>query len=266
MKLIKTLTASCVALGFSFTSSAQTPDVVPAVAAIPAQAPADVITDEQKLELFGWLMANRFGVNQLELTPAEIEIVKKGINLGMADGPAPYDVNKVGPEMQTFLMAKNEAYLAKASAKAKAEADAYFAKLKTQPGVQSTESGLCFEIVQPGTGAYPKATDTVKVHYTGKLLDGSTFDSSVARGEPAEFPLSGVIPGWTEGLQKINKGGKLKLYVPSALGYREQGSPPSIPPNATLVFDVELLDIVTPPAPPAPPVPPAPAAAPAPAK
>ncbi len=245
MKLIKILTASCIALGFSVSGFAQQP-AAPAAPAAPAMPePAPTFTEPQMLEMFGWLMANRFGVNQLELTPAELEVVKKGINAGMADAASPFDVNKIGPEMQKFLMGKNEAYRAKAGAKAKIESEAYFAKIKALPGVQTTPSGLYYVVVQPGTGDFPKPTDTVTVNYTGKLTNGTVFDSSEGRG-PATFPLNGVIPGWTEGLQKINKGGKLKLYIPSALGYGEQGSPPTIPGNATLEFDVELVEIAAP--------------------
>jgi FKBP-type peptidyl-prolyl cis-trans isomerase len=118
---------------------------------------------------------------------------------------------------------------------------------------------LVYEIVQPGTGAFPKATDVVKVHYTGTLIDGSVFDSSVQRGEPAEFGLDQVIPGWTEGLQKVNVGGKIKLYVPPQLAYGDEGRP-GIPPAATLVFDVELLEIKAPAAPEVPAAPAAPVA------
>ena len=130
--------------------------------------------------------------------------------------------------------------------------------IKKKPGVVSLPSGLSYEILQPGTGEYPKSTDSVKVHYTGTLIDGTVFDSSVQRNEPAEFLLDQVVPGWTEGLQKINKGGKIKLYVPPHLAYGDDGRP-GIPPASTLIFEVELLDFKSP-TPPA-----AKAAAPAPA-
>ena len=118
----------------------------------------------------------------------------------------------------------------------------FFTKLKENKAVVELPSGLRYEIVAQGTGAAPKPTETVKVHYTGKLIDGSVFDSSVQRGEPAEFPLDQVIPGWTEGIQKVTKGGKIKLYVPPHLAYGDDGRP-GIPPGSTLIFDVELLDI-----------------------
>lgn len=110
-------------------------------------------------------------------------------------------------------------------------------------GVSVTASGLQVEHVKEGSGKSPKSTDTVKVHYTGKLIDGTVFDSSVQRGTPLEFPLNRVIPGWTEGLQLMKVGGKAILTIPPELGYGEHGAGDVIPPHATLVFEVELLDI-----------------------
>lgn len=110
-------------------------------------------------------------------------------------------------------------------------------------GVKVTESGLQYEVVTQGDGAKPKATDTVEVHYAGTLTDGTEFDSSYSRGEPIEFPLDGVIPGWTEGVQLMSVGSKYRFVIPYDLAYGERGSPPAIPPKATLVFIVELLSI-----------------------
>jgi FKBP-type peptidyl-prolyl cis-trans isomerase len=120
--------------------------------------------------------------------------------------------------------------------------DAYRAENAKKPGVKTTASGLQIETIKEGTGESPKPTDTVKVHYTGTLINGTKFDSSVDRGEPISFPLNGVIPGWTEGLQLMKVGGKSRLVIPPAIGYGATGSGP-IPPNATLVFEVELLGI-----------------------
>ena len=100
-----------------------------------------------------------------------------------------------------------------------------------------------YQATKEGTGKQPKASSIVKVHYTGKLVDGTVFDSSVERGEPIEFPLNQVIPGWTEGLQLMKEGGKATLYIPSNLGYGEQGVPGTIPPHSTLIFDVELIEV-----------------------
>jgi FKBP-type peptidyl-prolyl cis-trans isomerase len=140
------------------------------------------------------------------------------------------------------MQKKQQAYLGKLKEKNASVNTDFFAKLKDNKAIVELPSGLRYETVQEGTGAAPKATETVKVHYTGKLIDGTVFDSSVQRGEAAEFPLDQVIPGWTEGIQKMKKGGKIKLYVPPQLAYGDDGRP-GIPPGSTLIFDVELLDI-----------------------
>ena len=119
----------------------------------------------------------------------------------------------------------------------------FLAKNKTAKDVKTTESGLQYIIEKEGTGASPKATDTVKVHYRGTLIDGTEFDSSYKRNEPAEFPVNGVIKGWTEALQKMKPGAKWKVFIPSDLAYGEQGMPPAIPPGSVLLFDIELLSI-----------------------
>lgn len=113
----------------------------------------------------------------------------------------------------------------------------------TKDGVKSTESGLQYSILKEGDGKIPAATDTVRVHYTGKLIDGTVFDSSVERGQPAEFPVNGVIRGWIEALQLMPVGSKWRLYIPQELAYGSQGAGASIPPFSTLIFDVELLAI-----------------------
>ena len=111
-------------------------------------------------------------------------------------------------------------------------------------GIKSTESGLQYEVITEGTGALPKSTDRVQVHYTGQLIDGTIFDSSVQRGQPAEFPVNGVIQGWVEALQLMPEGTKWRLYIPQELAYGAQGAGGSIPPYSTLIFDVELLKVL----------------------
>ena len=120
---------------------------------------------------------------------------------------------------------------------------AYLEKAAAEPGAQKTASGLVYRDVTAGSGASPKATDTVKVHYRGTLINGKEFDSSYTRNEPAEFPLNRVIPCWTEGVQKMKVGGKARLVCPSSIAYGEGGAPPDIPGGATLVFEIELLGI-----------------------
>jgi FKBP-type peptidyl-prolyl cis-trans isomerase FklB len=123
------------------------------------------------------------------------------------------------------------------------EGDAFLAANAKKEGVKTTESGLQYKVLKSGTGASPKATSVVKVHYHGTFPDGKKFDSSIDRGEPAEFPVNRVIPGWTEALQMMKVGDKWQLAIPAKLAYGEQGRP-GIPPNQVLLFDVELLDIV----------------------
>jgi FKBP-type peptidyl-prolyl cis-trans isomerase FkpA len=118
----------------------------------------------------------------------------------------------------------------------------FLAANKAKPGVKETKSGLQYRVLKEGTGATPKESSTVVVHYTGKLIDGTEFDSSYKRNQPAEFPLKGVIPGWTEGMQLMKVGSKYELIVPSSLGYGPRGNP-SIPGNSVLIFEVELLNI-----------------------
>ena len=113
----------------------------------------------------------------------------------------------------------------------------------SKPGVKTTPSGLQYLVLEEGKGKIPKATDTVLVHYKGNLLDGTEFDSSYKRNEPISFPLNGVIPGWTEGVQLMKEGGKIRLFIPSNLAYGSRGAGGVIPPDSTLVFDIELLKV-----------------------
>jgi FKBP-type peptidyl-prolyl cis-trans isomerase FkpA len=130
------------------------------------------------------------------------------------------------------------------AARNKAEGDAFLAENRGKRGVQVTESGLQYQVVKQGSGTRPTANSTVRVHYEGKLLDGTVFDSSYERGEPAQFPLRNVIPGWTEGLQLMQPGAEFMFWIPADLGYGERPNPGPIGPNATLVFKVELVEVV----------------------
>jgi FKBP-type peptidyl-prolyl cis-trans isomerase len=141
----------------------------------------------------------------------------------------------------------NEAFNAIAEERDKASRqieNEFLAENSKKPGVKVTSSGLQYEIIHEGNGPKPTAYDIVRVHYEGSLINGAVFDSSYSRGEPLDFSLSGVIPGWTEGLQLMNTGSAFRLYIPSDLGYGPQGAGPQIPPYSTLIFEVELLDIV----------------------
>ncbi|WP_422449941.1 MULTISPECIES: FKBP-type peptidyl-prolyl cis-trans isomerase [unclassified Endozoicomonas] len=160
---------------------------------------------------------------------------------GVESAVAHEDLHAAFTEMQTRLQAE-EAEKARVLA---AEGEQFLAENAKREGVQVTESGLQFEIMAEGDGEKPTRTSTVRTHYHGTLIDGTVFDSSVQRGEPAEFPVSGVIAGWTEALQMMSVGSKWKLFVPYHLAYGERGAGGAIGPYTTLVFEVELLDIVS---------------------
>lgn len=145
---------------------------------------------------------------------------------------------------QKSLMQRQQEQLAQQAAIEKAKGIKFLEENKKRQGVKTTSSGLQYEVLVEGKGKKPTQNSTVKVHYTGKLIDGSTFDSSIERNEPIEFPLNKVIPGWTEGVQLMSIGSKYRFYIPSELAYGDQGYPPTIPPGATLIFEVELLDII----------------------
>lgn len=155
------------------------------------------------------------------------------------------DSTKMTPaDAQAYLQTYFVEASAKEASKTKEEGDAFLAENKTKEGVITTESGLQYKVEVEGTGAKPTAEDRVKVHYTGTLLDGTKFDSSLDRGEPAEFGVTQVIPGWTEGLQIMPVGSKYTFWIPSDLAYGERGAGQDIKPNSTLKFEVELLEIL----------------------
>lgn len=146
-------------------------------------------------------------------------------------------------EAQTALQTQQQQAAAQASAEAQQAGAAFLADNKAREGVGVTDSGLQYEVVTEAEGAKPTIDDTVSVHYVGTLMDGTEFDSSIARGEPASFPLKGVIPGWTEGLQLMNVGSKYRFVIPSELAYGDRGAGEAIGPGETLIFEVELLEI-----------------------
>lgn len=243
MKLKQIATICLPLLGFAVATAQEVKLNVPGQASQPASAPAKpAFTDAQLVEEFGWFIGKRVGLSELEFSAAEIELLIKGLSQAAAGKDSPYELEKIGPVMDDFMQKKQAAYLGKLKTKNQGVNSDFFTKLKENKAIVELPSGLRYEITKPGTGPAPKATETVRVHYVGKLIDGTEFDSSVKRGEPAEFPLDQVIPGWTEGIQKMTKGGKIKLYVPPHLAYGDDGRP-GIPPGSTLIFDVELLDI-----------------------
>lgn len=151
---------------------------------------------------------------------------------------------KVGPkEAEAMMHQYMQATMMKRSAIAKERSQVFLDANKTKEGVKTTATGLQYEILSEGKGKSPTTADRVTVHYTGKLTDGTIFDSSIQRGQPATFRVNQVIPGWTEALKLMQEGDKWILYIPYSLGYGERGSPPQIPPFSTLIFEVELIKV-----------------------
>ena len=200
---------------------------------------AEPTTEEQKtLYTLGVLLSQQ--IDTFALKPEELAMVQKGLADGVTHAKPVVDPQAYTPKLQELARTRME----EASKKSAEAGTAYVEKASKEAGATKTASGMVIKQTKEGTGAQPAATDQVKVHYEGRLIDGKVFDSSIARGEPATFPLNGVIPCWTEGVQTMKVGGKAQLTCPANLAYGPNGSPPTIPPQSTLVFDVELLDIV----------------------
>jgi FKBP-type peptidyl-prolyl cis-trans isomerase FkpA len=215
-------------------SAPAAPKPLPAGRAPARTAP---LTDDQKLVYAIGLLMQR-SLDQFDLSAAELDVLKRALTDAAARKPA-IDIEEWGPKIEAFAGARAERVVARE----KAASVGYLAKAAAEPGAARTDSGLIYRDLSPGTGPSPTATNTVKVHYRGTLINGTEFDSSYRRNEPAQFPLGGVIPCWTEGMQKMKVGGKARLVCPSDLAYGDAGRP-SIPGGATLVFEVELLEIV----------------------
>ncbi|MFO0774519.1 MAG: FKBP-type peptidyl-prolyl cis-trans isomerase [Nitrospiraceae bacterium] len=200
---------------------------------------SDPKTDEEKT-LYALGLAVSQSLAPFSLSGAELEMVKAGMTDGVLKHPPKADLQAFGPKVQK-LAEDRAKVVAEGEKKAGAEA---VKKALGEKGAKKTDSGAVVVPIKEGTGASPKASDTVKVHYHGTLTDGTVFDSSVQRGEPVKFPLTNVVKCWTEGVQQIKVGGKAKLVCPSDVAYGDNGRPPVIKPGATLIFEVELLDIV----------------------
>jgi FKBP-type peptidyl-prolyl cis-trans isomerase len=208
---------------------------------LPGGATKLASSDDSVSYIIGYKMGENL---KQQSVPVKPELIFRGLSAGMTGTSSPMSDSVMQSVMMAFqvrMMGIQHQKDSVAGIGNRQAGDQFLATNKGKEGVKTTASGLQYKVLKEGTGPHPKATSQVTVHYKGTLLDGKQFDSSYDRGQPATFALNQVIPGWTEGVQLMTAGSKYQFWVPSDLGYGPQGSPPTIPPNATLVFEVELL-------------------------
>lgn len=208
-----------------------------------ADAP-ELKSDKEKLSYsIGMDIGGNLKRGSLEVDP---DVLAKGLKDSYGGGKTLLTEDEARQAIQAFqkqMMEKQAEAMKKQAEKNKADGEKFLAENAKKEGVKTLPSGLQYREIAPGTGKSPKATDNVTVHYKGTVIDGTEFDSSYKRGEPATFPVSGVIAGWTEALQLMREGAKWQLFIPSKLAYGERGAGGTIGPNATLIFDVELIAV-----------------------
>ncbi|HLO24909.1 MAG TPA: FKBP-type peptidyl-prolyl cis-trans isomerase [Geobacteraceae bacterium] len=206
--------------------------------AVPAFAVGAPMTEDEKtIYAIGIALARQLAV--FNLTPGEFELVQRGFADSRPDKQPAVDYDSHVEKIQELAQTRRAAL----GAKVASEGKEFLAKVAAVKGAVKTESGLVYLSLKEGSGATPSETDTVKVHYRGTFTDGQEFDSSYKRDEPSMFPLNGLIKCWTEGVRKMKVGGKAKLVCPPAIAYGEKGAGSVIPPNATLIYEVELIDV-----------------------
>jgi FKBP-type peptidyl-prolyl cis-trans isomerase len=201
-----------------------------------SSAPKLDTEDQKTLYALGLLLGRN--IKPFALKPEELALVRAGLTDAVNGNKPQVDLDAYGPKVNELAQKRAAAEAEEAKKKGQEFVD----KVAKEKDAAKTPSGIVIRTITPGSGASPTPDDVVKVHYEGKLVDGTVFDSSIKRGEPAEFQLKGVVPCWTEALQKMKKGEKAQVVCPSAVAYGDRGSPPVIPPGATLSFEVELLD------------------------
>jgi FKBP-type peptidyl-prolyl cis-trans isomerase len=210
----------------------------PGGADAPTASPEAADEESNALYAFGASLARY--ASGMKLAEEDVEAIQQGLGDALLAKPLRVNPRDYGAQIQKVVSERRSA----AASEEKKAGEAFLAEAAAAPGAERTASGLVYQTLSEGSGASPKATDRVKVHYKGTLRDGTEFDSSTSRGQPAVFHLNRVVPCWTEGVQKMKVGGKAKLSCPSELAYGERGVPGRIPPGAPLVFEVELIEIV----------------------
>lgn len=206
----------------------------------PARATEPELTTDEDKTFYALGRSMARGLGGFDLSEKEVALVVSGLTDGVLEKPERVSMDEYGPKIQA--LAENR--MAATAGREKEAAKGFLDETAKEKGAEQTASGLIYKELRAGEGKSPEATSRVKVHYHGTLRDGSVFDSSVERKQPATFGLNQVIPCWTEGVQKMKPGGKAKLVCPADLAYGDRGAPPKIRPGAPLVFEVELLEIV----------------------
>lgn len=233
-------------LAIGFVANAQTKKPAKPVALVKTTPPKGK-TPETKVDKLSYALGFNFGNdlmrNNIEVNPEFFAQGLREVAKNLPKTLTEQDVMTILNEFQAEMQAKMKKEPNPEADKNKQIGKDFLAENKKKPGVIETPSGLQYEVIAEGSGQSPTATDKVTTHYTGKLIDGKVFDSSVERGQPIQFPVNGVIKGWTEALQLMKPGAKYKLYIPSDLAYGDGGAPPNIPPGAMLIFDVELISV-----------------------
>ncbi|WP_075182593.1 FKBP-type peptidyl-prolyl cis-trans isomerase [Pantoea sp. 1.19] len=246
-----TMLAAVMATAFNAPLVSAADKAAPADAAAAQTAPKNAAfknSDEQSAYALGASLGRYMDNSLKEQEKLGIKLDKSQLIAGVQDafaGKSKLSDKEIEQTLQAFegqVKGAAQAKMEKDATENAAKGEAYAAKFAKEKGVKKTDSGLLYKVEKEGTGSAPKDSDTVVVNYKGTLTDGTEFDNSYTRGEPLSFRLDGVIPGWTEGLKHVKKGGKITLVIPPDLAYGKNGVP-GIPANSTLVFDVELLDI-----------------------
>lgn len=209
--------------------------------------PKGALKPESKVDkvsyAIGFNIASDLKRQNIEINPDMLAAAFSAVTKGNPTAMTTEEVMSTLQDFQKEMQDKMQGEMSSQAAGNKEAGRAWLAENKKKPGVTELPSGLQYEVIKEGSGIGPKATDKVTTHYTGTLIDGTVFDSSVERGQPATFPVNGVIKGWTEALQLMKPGSKWKLFIPSDLAYGDGGSPPKIGPGATLIFEVELISV-----------------------
>ena len=240
----RTLTAAVLLAGFLFTTSQSLGQT--------DKEKTDPTGEEDKVyEAIGMMFAQGSGLGKMEFTDKQVDLILAGMKKGITLGKMPPEFEALQPKVQAIMMQKmqlarqaEQADMASAAEGNKAKGKEHLSLLSKQEGVRKDPSGFYYEILRKGEGASPTMSNTVRLHYHGTLIDGTVFDSSVDRGQPASFPMNGVIKGFSGGLTKTQVGGKIRIYIPSELGYGDNPRPGGkIKPGDTLIFECELLEI-----------------------